>query len=336
MMWNFGPWEMAILLSKLLGYISLASLAGGVFVLWLMGRFSPASTRPIRSIPSRFQSPSDKNIWPLEARRRIVVVLFGASILGSLSISLFFLFQIGLINQSGIAGMFDPIMINLVIKTNVGYGVALKLLGFIIAGLAVLTARKQILRSEDLMRVPAPLITGALVSTALFAISFAVVGHVAGLSTLAHMAISLHIAAIGLWLGSFYPLHTLCRVTANNGAPEAERRRAVQRLMHLFGRFGWGITGILVTAGAYLVTQVFVDSGTFFGSIYGRLLSVKIALVLCLLALAALNKFRLVGELQDFGTNRLRRSISGEMLLAFVVLLLTAMMTTFTGPAHLM
>lgn len=324
MMWSFGPWELAILLSKVLSYISLASLSGGIFVLWLMGRLSPVEPQ-LAVVP--------ENIWPLAARRRIVVVLFSASIIGTLSSTLFFLLQIGLINQSGLAGMFDSMMFGLIAKTNVGDGVGLKLLGFVVAGLALFIARKDLLRPAGVTRIPAGLIAGALASTTLFAVSFAVVGHVAGLNALAHVAVALHIAAIGLWLGAFYPLHTLCRSAQQM---DSTTGASLQRLMQVFGQFGWGITGVLLIAGAYLMVQVFADFETFFGSIYGRLLTLKIVLVLCLLALAAMNKFRLVGKLPNSGFAPLRKSIAGEMTLAFVVLLLTAMLTTFTGPAHLM
>ena len=65
-------------------------------------------------------------------------------------------------------------------------------------------------------------------------------------------------------------------------------------------------------------------------------MGMKILGVLCLLSLGALNKFRLVPALKTAGARPLQRSILGEMLLAVVILALTAVLTTVTGPAHLM
>jgi putative copper resistance protein D len=68
---------------------------------------------------------------------------------------------------------------------------------------------------------------------------------------------------------------------------------------------------------------------------YGQLLSAKLVLVLALLGLGALNKFRLVPALEAAGAGKLSKSIAGERALVVLILVLTACMTTLTGPSHM-
>jgi putative copper export protein len=61
----------------------------------------------------------------------------------------------------------------------------------------------------------------------------------------------------------------------------------------------------------------------------------KIAFVACLLALAAWNKLRLVPPIvagDPIAVRSLRRSIRAEMLVAGLILLITAALTTLAGP----
>jgi putative copper resistance protein D len=71
---------------------------------------------------------------------------------------------------------------------------------------------------------------------------------------------------------------------------------------------------------------------------YGRYLIVKLAVVACLLGLAAFNKLRLTPRLaaDELGALRsLRRSICAELALGLVILIITAALTTLTGPPAL-
>ncbi len=68
---------------------------------------------------------------------------------------------------------------------------------------------------------------------------------------------------------------------------------------------------------------------------YGQLLSVKLLLVVGLMGLAAKNRFTLVPQLigsPEIAT-RLARSIRPEMLLALLILVATAYLSTLVGPA---
>ncbi len=97
-----GPWELAIVLAKVLSYGGLASLTGGFLIFWL-GSASTAT------------------------RRHLLHFMLLASVVGSLAVALFFLLQVGVVNQNGIAGMFDSFMAGLVLQWPIGYGSGMKL-----------------------------------------------------------------------------------------------------------------------------------------------------------------------------------------------------------------
>jgi putative copper resistance protein D len=295
-----GPWELAIVLAKVLSYAGLASLTGGFLIFWL-GSESTAS------------------------RRHLLNFMLLASVVGALAVAVFFLLQVGIVNQNGVAGMFDSFMAGLVLQSPIGYGSGLKLAGFLVAAVALLLARSSLLSAHGAVQFPSALRVGAPLAIALFAASFAVLGHVASLGVLAGAAIAVHIGAMGLWIGSLYPLYALS---------QREPAATLAPLLHTFGKIGWALIGSLVVAGAYLLTQLFAAPVDLISTPYGFLLVGKLLLVICLLGLAALNKFRLVPALAHAGAGALQRSIRGELLLAVLILLLTACLTTFTGPAH--
>jgi len=68
-------------------------------------------------------------------------------------------------------------------------------------------------------------------------------------------------------------------------------------------------------------------------SAYGQLLLLKLALVIGLLSISARHKFYVVPQLVDGGLLRLRHSIGLQIALAALILLVTAALTTLTGPA---
>ncbi len=68
---------------------------------------------------------------------------------------------------------------------------------------------------------------------------------------------------------------------------------------------------------------------------YGRLVSLKLGLVILLLTFAAFNKLRLTPRLlaaDESAVRAVRRSIQAEMFIAGLILLVTASFTTITGP----
>jgi putative copper resistance protein D len=66
---------------------------------------------------------------------------------------------------------------------------------------------------------------------------------------------------------------------------------------------------------------------------YGRALAYKLLLVLALLGIAALNKFKLVPALLLLRSSaKFRHSVRIEMLVASLLLVLTAYLSTVVGP----
>ncbi|MES3008773.1 MAG: CopD family protein [Pseudomonadota bacterium] len=326
-----GPWELASVLSKVLSYASLASLVGGLLVFWLG---SERAARPSSAVASPLLlSLLNRRYlhWPLALRQHLLQLLLLACLVGSFAALLFFLLQVGVVNQTGVAGMFDSFMAGLLLQSPIGYGAGLKLTGFLVAAVTLLLARPALLAEKD-ARLPVSLYSGALLALVLFAASFAVLGHVASLGVLAGVAIAVHISAMGLWIGALYPLHTLCRQEQHRDEPAVR----LQALLQTFGRLGWAITGSLLLAGGYLLTQLLEQPADLLSTPYGLMLTGKLLLVVCLLGLAALNKFRLVPALAGEKVAALQYSIRGEMGLAFLILVLTACLTTFTGPVHLL
>jgi putative copper export protein len=167
-------------------------------------------------------------------------------------------------------------------------------------------------------------VLGALLA----ATSFAWVGHVHALGRpwLWTAVLAVHLAGVGFWLGALMPLW-LIQHRADSAATAVAAAR--------FGGAALVIVGILVAAGASLLCVLLHDPAELRSSGYGRLALAKIASVALLLALAALNRLRLTPRMrardasaaQAFG-----RSVLVEIVLALIILFITAAMTTLTGP----
>lgn len=300
-------WDLAIVLSKVLSYFGILTLIGSLFVILL----------------ARSPQSGSASSWSVATRKRLFNMMLLGALAGLLATPLFFLLQVGLLSQRGVAGMFDRLMASIVASSSIGQGSGLRLAGFGVMGLALLLWRRRWLGSAAL---PLWLVACWAVALVLFTLSFAVLGHVVNLSPIARVAVMLHVGMVGLWIGSLYPLHALAR---------HEPGVAVQRLLGLFGRAASVVLAVLGIAGVYLVWGFFQAShGGFFSSDYGQLLLIKILLVGCLLLLAALNKFRLTPGLLEDGSRAITRSIAGEMLLAALILGVTATFTTVVGPGH--
>ncbi len=312
-MFDAGPWELATLLSKLVAYAGFVSFSGGLFVFWL-------GTRPEQN-----SAVSAAARWSVPARTTIVSRTLITAELALAALLLYFLLQIGQINQNGLRGMFDSFMAGIVLQSTVGYGVIMRAVGILLPLTGLLMARRALLASGS-ARIAPRLLVSWIAGALLFSGSFAVLGHVVSLSLLAQLAIVLHTFAISLWVGALYPLYVLC---------EREPAAVVLPVLRRFGVWGWGITASLLVTGVFLLTRLVEAPADMLTTPYGQLLCAKLVLVLALLGLGALNKFRLVPALEAAGAGKLCKSIAGERALVVLVLVLTACMTTLTGPSHM-
>lgn len=169
-------------------------------------------------------------------------------------------------------------------------------------------------------------IAGAVAASA----SFAWVGHAhAAAPAVTPFLLGVHVLAAAFWLGALGPL-----------AIQARRREPLElgAVAERFGRIAMVLVGVLLAAGAAVLWILLGSVSELWTTAYGRIASAKIALVACLLALAAWNKLRVVpriGAGDRIAVRSLRRSIRAEMLVAGLILLLTAALTTLAGPASM-
>lgn len=299
-----NAWELAALLSKLLIYLSVIAPAGALVTLYLGREAGPAAIRS-------------------SSRAHILAYALVAMVTGLLAVCLFFLLEVGAINQQGLAGMLDRELAVIMAGTALGDGTRLRLLGFSLLLLALLSRVLPLFRMVPGHRRWT--VSFALAGLLLLAASFARYGHVVNLPWPASIAIILHYLAIAYWIGSLYPLYALCR---------REPAEQLQPLMEQFGRIARLWLVVLLLSGVYLLWQLTEGFSNLLDSTYGWLLLGKLLLVSGLMGLGALNRYRLVpGLTAAGGKQRLQRSIALEMLLALPILLLTVLATTLFGPA---
>jgi len=299
-----SSWELVGLLSQFLFYAAVASLAGTALNL----------------------------AFYHDGRRATLTVLLVYGLLGAVlgfhAVLLNYLIQVGMLSGSGVFGMFDWDMASLLIDTRQGERTFWRLLACILAlvGLAVGLARVQRLTQPPAAGLRAALIAIPAVAMLLLAFSFRTAGHVSVLSPLAQTAIALHVLAFSGWIGSLLPLYWLTR----KGAGEE-----LQWLMRRFGDHARLILGVLLVSALVLLWELLHSPAELWQTAYGRLLSGKLLLVMILMSLAAKNRYRLVPHLaaSPDAATRLAASIRLEMLVAVLILALTAYLATLVGPA---
>jgi putative copper resistance protein D len=315
---DWGSWELAQVLVKIVVYACMAAATGGMLVLFLLQR--AVATAPLQ------HSAALPPPWFLQQRHALLHHIALASAEGLFATVILFLLQVGSVNAADLAGMFDPLLMRILAATPVGTGIGCKFAGFALSLLAVLILvhkERRTPASTLPATLPAWLLAASALTLLLFAASFAVLGHTAVLPAPARLATVIHVAAVLLWIGALLPLRRL-----NAAGPLA----TVKPLLHGFGLLGWALVGCLLLGGAVLLVQLLESPATLLDTPYGVLLLSKLLMAACLLALAALNKFRLVPQLSADTRAPLQYSIGFELLLALTILVLTAVLTTLTGP----
>jgi putative copper resistance protein D len=211
------------------------------------------------------------------------------------------------------AGMLDPRLLAMVWHGGEGRAAALRTGGLLLAIPALAAGG----RGRGL----------AIAGAALAATSFAWVGHVrAAAEAAAPLLLGMHVLAAAFWLGALAPLSILTR---------RHEPRALGAVAQRFGRIAMGVVGVLLAAGVAVLWILLGGVSDLWTSGYGRTACAKIVLAACLLALAAGNKLRLVPRIvagDPSAVGSLRRSISAEILVAGLILLITAALTTLAGP----
>jgi len=165
-----------------------------------------------------------------------------------------------------------------------------------------------------------------LVNAVVVILSFAFHGHASG-GDLGEPGIAVvHLGAAAWWIGSLWLLYYACS------------RESLTQLVSLVLRFSAiavRIVGVLLMAGAILAILLISTSATPLTSPYVQILAIKIIVVALTMCLAIYNKFRLTPRLarnDATAVGTLRAMIRNEMLLITTVLLITAILTTYTTP----
>ncbi len=218
--------------------------------------------------------------------------------------------------SGGAAGMLDGSLIGMVWQTGAGRTNGMRAAGLLLAAVTAWSLRAS---------------WWACLGAAAAATSFAWTGHARALNpdVLPILLLSLHLLGIAFWLGALLPLSWVAR-----GGDLPRIAAAAAR----FGAAAVVVVGTLVLAGAALLWLLLGHSMALWTSTYGRWLIVKLALVACILCLAAFNKWRLTPRLlagDGRAAARLRRTIRFELLLGGAILAVTATFTTITGPPAL-
>jgi putative copper resistance protein D len=226
--------------------------------------------------------------------------------------------QAGFLGGGTWAAAFDPGLLALVFD-----GAAGRRILFAASGLLLLLGAWGVSG-----RWPGLAAAASLLGAVLVLLSFTQVGHSTGAPRLLLASLLLlHLGALAFWVGALLPLY---RISGPSQLSESAARALLR-----FGRLASAAVAALIAAGLWLAWRLLEGWSPLLHSAYGQVLLLKLAALLLLLGLAALNRWHLVPA---FAANaprarqRLRASILTEIVLVALILLLTAFLTTTTSP----
>ncbi len=292
---QLSPWLTVQLLSKVVIYLSTATVIGGGFI-YLLNRQAGIQ------------------------QALLATYLPAGAFFGICSVTINFLAQVGDFNGAGFTGMFDREMAGILWETSIGTATASRVIGFCAILLATWLLRSKIQPWRDVSSLLLYLFS--LVS---IGYGFSCIGHISEKGYLLRALIGMHIIAGLGWAGTLLPLWQL-----NKRADVV----VLQQLMHQFGVYASFIVALLLGAGSYVLAELLHwKVTTLFNSPYGIMFSFKITAVGAMLLLAANHKLRLVPNMQTSTVRQqLGRSLGWEIMFALTVLILSALFTTVLGP----
>ena len=297
-------WVLALFAHKLASYLAVSGSIGAAFLLLL-----PALAQ------GQSQQQSDSTAFRLWLKRLVL----GWSATGMVLALLYLPLQAGALAEAGIAGMADRLMLQMVWQSAMRPQLLLLLCGF--ATLWLWAWRVK--HSGKAVAVNIALVG---IAALLLAASFSQTGHVASLTGLWPLLLTLHVLAISAWVGSLLPLWQSCYRLAPD---------KLVALMQQFGQVALYLLLVLISCGVLILLQLLDSPSALFVTDYGRLMLFKLMLVAAMLLLAAWHKFSLVKALAQHQNSRLlARSIFIDMLLALLVLATSSSFTTVVGLAH--
>jgi len=296
-------WELLSVLSKVCIYLGAASALGGAFCLL------------------------NYNDGRRATLRQVLGLHLAGALLGLQAVAAAFLAQVGTASGSGLSGAFDRGMAGLLLGTQLGDFSLFRAVGFaILIGSGLFFYRTMVQQTRAPSRPVYQRLFAVNVCGFIFLLlSFRFGGHVSVQSLSVQFALAVHFTMFALWIGALFPLLTISRT-----AQVAELKVSLER----FSKHAVVIVSLLLLSGLALMLSLIHSAAELFTTVYGMALMLKILLVIGLLAIAAVNKYFIVPRLLlQTNTAQFQRSVSLEIIVAILLLLLTAYLSTALGPA---
>lgn len=295
--------EISVLISKWVIYLSVAAVIGGTLMQYLIK-------------------------GQLNLSISVAKYTGLGAVLGLIAVSINYFAQVGAFAENGLMGIFDAQMHAFLWPTQVGQTVLWRLIGF---GLMLVASGLLLYKNRYIKTFSAVL---AILSCLLIAVTFTFIGHSTELGLLAQGLILIHVLIIGSWIGAFYPLWKLCSTDDHS-----DDNIVIKNVMDTFGRLGIVIVILVLLSGMGMVWMLFDSPTELFSSNYGIAVTIKLCLVAIILLIAAWHKLVLVPKLTIANTllakQKLQKSIGLEALIAVLILATTAVLSSVLGPMSL-
>ena len=265
----------------------------------------------------RRQAPAE---WGSESRRRLRRVALAAVV--TLSVALLLRLAAQSVAVHGSIAALDS---SLITGTLWGKAWLVQLIGLVIA-MAALLPRQETTITTWLLTI----------ATVLVAASFSLSGHATAAPEKMAFAVpidTLHILGAGGWIGTLLLIVTagLPAVMRGNAA---DRGRTVALLINTFSPLALIFAGTAALTGLVSAWTQLGAASALWTTRYGQVLLIKLGLVVLLIGAGAYNSYRVRPALGDeLGGPRIRRTATVELLIAALVLAVTAVLVaTPTGP----
>lgn len=290
-------WEIAQLIMRILHYVGVASVVGGMFSFYLLNQCA----------------------FLHSAIKKYMVI--GALLGGGASLA-YFLILVGGVMES-IDSIFDADMLAIFWYSAAGDILVLNLFGYglILLSMTIIGFKNS---GEITSLTYAGLIL-ALLGGASLLYSFSLTGHSVEQSNFYKLVFSIHIFIAAWWLGQLFPLWLVAKHTDYQTS---------YTILDEFGKWASVSVAVLILCGLWM-SYVLTGWQLILTSDYLFWLLVKVGLVALILTIAAYHKIYLVpAMLKNKNGHAIQKSILLEKVVAYFILLVTAYLTSFLGPPN--
>ena len=291
---EISPWDIAIIISKMMIYLGISGSVGGVFIYWLVIKRAP----------------------PFNLRQHCQLLIF-IGIVGTL---LNFFMQVAAFAESGLSGVLDPFYNSLLWQSNAGDALLYRLAGLLLALILV----TKLMATEQYRRF---FLVTFILTILLLARSFSVIGHTAEMTMISQLLLNLHVLLVFCWLGSLWPLWKACGVLSS---PVLHK---VMQQFGYYASYAVSLLIVCGLIVAYqLIGSIHGLFFTSYGQSF-LLKLVLVMGILSIAAHHKFNLVAKLIKSEQ-GKQALARSIQWEMVLALLILLTTTWLTTVVGPDY--